>query len=216
MTLDREMLGLIIGAGLTLLIFTYLLGDNFLYRLALYLFIGVLLGYTLGVVLLFGVEVMGRLASGEYLLVPPLIAGILLLMKGFRKYAYIGNFSVAFLVGVGTAVALSGALLGTLVPQIRATGRALGGSWGLVQGLVIVGGTLCTLLAFDFTLTARRQSGLLGAAAWIVRFVGRMFLIIAFGIAFAGVLTASLSIFIGRVQYLINAIEAIGGALELF
>lgn len=210
MTLDREMLGLIVGAGLTFLIFTYLLGDNFLYRLALYLFIGVLLGYTLGVVLLFCVEVFGRLAGGEYPLVIPLILSILLLIKGFRKYAYIGNFSVAFLVGVGTAVALGGALLGTLVPQIKATGRALGSASGLVQGLVIVGGTLCTLLAFDFTLMARKQSGLLGAAARIVRFVGRVFLVIALGIAFAGALTASLSIFIGRVQYLIHAIEALG------
>lgn len=215
MTLDSEMIGLIVGAGLTLLIFTYLLGDNFFYRLALHLFIGVLLGYTLGIVLLLGGEVLGRLAGGEYPLVVPLILGILLLIKGFRKYAYIGNFSVAFLIGVGTAVALSGALLGTLIPQIRAAGRALGDSSHLVQGLVVVGGTLCTFLAFDFTLTARKQSGLLGAAARIVRFVGRVFLVVAFGIAFAGALTASLSIFIGRIQCLIHAIEAIGIALGL-
>lgn len=215
MTFDREMLGLIVGAGLTFLIFTYLLGDNFLYRLALHLFIGLLLGYTLGIVLLFGIEVLGRLASGEHLMVIPVILGILLLMKGFRRYAYIGNFSVAFLVGVGTAVALSGALLGTLVPQIRATGHALSGSDGQVQGLVIVGGTLCTLLAFDFTLTAKKQAGLVGAATKIVRFVGRVFLIIVFGVAFAGALTASLSIFIGRIQYLINAVETIGIALGL-
>ncbi len=215
MTLNAETVGLIVGAGLTLLIFTYLLGDNFLYRLALYIFIGVLLGYMLGIVLLFCKEVFDRLAGGEYPLVAPLVLSILLLIKGFRKYAYIGNFSVAFLIGVGTAVALSGALLGTLIPQIRATGRALGDPAHLVQGSVIVGGTLCTLLAFDFTLTAKKQSGLLEAATKIVRFVGRVFLIVAFGIAFAGALTASLSIFIGRVQYLINAIEAIGMALGL-
>lgn len=207
--------GIVVGAGLTLLIFTYLLGDNFLYRLALYLFIGGLLGYTLGVVLLFGSEILGRLAGGEYPLVIPLIMGILLLTKGFRKYAYTGNFSVAFLIGIGTAVALSGALLGALIPQIRATGQALNNTSHLVQGLVVVVGTLCTLLAFDFTLTTKRQSGLVGAAARTIRFIGRVFLIAAFGIAFAGALTASLSIFIGRVQYLINAIEAIGIALGL-
>lgn len=212
---DTETIGMIVGAGLTLLIFTYLLGDNFLYRLALYLFMGVLLGYTLGVVLLFGGEVLGRLAGGEHHIVIPLILGILLLIKGLRKYAHIGNFSVAFLIGVGTAVALSGALVGTLIPQIRATGQALGDSSHLLQGLVIAGGTLCTLLAFDFTLTAKKQTGLLGAAARIVRFVGRVFLIVAVGIAFAGALTASLSIFIGRVQYIINAIEAIGIAVGL-
>lgn len=200
-------IGLIVGAVLTLLIFTYLLGDNLLYRLALYLFIGGLLGYTFGVVILFGATVVGRLAAGEYALVAPLVLGILLLIKGFPKHAYIGNFSVAFLVGVGAAVALSGALLGTLIPQIEATGRAP--SLDLIKGVVIVGGTLCALLAFDFTLTTKR-SGLIGAAAKIVRPLGRVFLIVAFGVAFAGVLTASLSIFIGRVQYIIDTLEALG------
>lgn len=212
-----EVAGLALGALFTLLIFTYLLGDNFLYRFALYLLVGLLLGYTLGVVLLFGWEVVLRLAGGEYALVVPLIFGILLLVKGLPKYAYIGNFSIAFLIGVGAAIALGGALLGTLIPQIGATGRALGSSsrLSLIQGLVVVFGTVCTLLAFDFTLTARKRPRLVEAAVWFVKLVGRVFLIVAFGIAFAGALTASLSIFIGRVQYIIDALETLGKAFGL-
>jgi hypothetical protein len=205
-----ETAGIVFGAVLTLMVFTYLLGDNFLYRLALYLLVGGLLGYTLGVVLLFGLEVVSRLGGGEYALAFPLILGILLLVKGFPKYAYIGNFSIAFLVGVGAAIALGGALLGTLIPQIGATGRALSDPSRLGQGLVVVFGTFCTLLAFDFTLTARKRPRLVEAAASLVRLVGRGFLIVAFGIAFAGALTASLSIFIGRVQYIIDAGNKLG------
>jgi len=208
-----EAAGLVVGAILTLLVFSYLLGDNPLYRLALHLFVGALVGYSLGVVLrdvLLGM-VLAQLLTNPLAVVVPLVLGILLLFKGFPRQAYAGNFSVAYLVGVGTAVALSGALLGTLVPQIGATGRALSPAslassrGGLLDGLLIVVGTTCTLMASAFA--ARKRQGLAGAWAQIVRLaagIGRIFIIFALGVAFAGALTASLSIFIGRIQYLID------------
>lgn len=208
-----ESAGLVVGAVLTLLIFSYLLGDNPLYRLALHLFIGALVGYSLGIVLrdvLLG-TVLAQLLTNPLAVMFPLVLGILLLFKGFPRQAYVGNFSVAYLVGVGTAVALSGALVGTLVPQIGATGRALSPAslqssrTGLLDGLLIIVGTTCTLLGFAFT--AQRERGVGGVWARVTKLaarVGRVFTIFAFGVAFAGALTASLSIFIGRIQYLID------------
>lgn len=213
-----EIAGLVAGAVLTLLIFSYLLGDNPLYRLALHLFVGALLGYSFGVVLrdVFLDMVLEQLSTDPLAVVVPVVLGILLLFKGFPRQAYVGNLSVAYLVGVGAAVALSGALLGTLVPQIGATGRALSLAsrasfrTGLLDGLLIVVGTVCTLMIFNFA--ARRQGGLAGAWTQIVRLtsgVGRVFLIVAFGIAFAGALTTSLSVLIGRLQYLIDVFSNI-------
>ena len=208
-----EIAGLVAGAVLTLLIFSYLLGDNPLYRLALHLFVGALLGYSFGIVLrdVLRNMVLAQLSTDPLAVVVPLVLGILLLFKGFPRQAYVGNLSVAYLVGVGTAVALSGALLGTLVPQIGATGRALSHTSleslraGLLDGLLIVVGTACTLMISTFA--ARKQRGLAGVWARIARLasgVGRTFLTVALGVAFAGALTASLSIFIGRLQYLID------------
>jgi hypothetical protein len=212
-----ETIGLIIGTGLTLLVFSYVLGDNPLYRLALHLFIGALVGYSSGIAFRFVVfeVIFERLVGGEHILVIPVVLGILILIKGLPRHAYIGNLSVAYLVGVGTAVALSGALLGTLVPQIGATGHAVSfeslnllllDDWGhLVRGLLIVFGTVCTLMAFNFT--AGKQRGLAGVWAQVVgamAWVGRVFLIFAIGVAFAGALTASLSILIGRFQYILK------------
>jgi len=208
-----ESAGLVVGAVLTLLIFSYLVGDNPLYRLALHLFIGALVGYSLGIVLrdiLLGI-VLAQLLANPLAVVFPMVLGILLLFKGFPRQAYVGNFSVAYLVGVGTAVALSGALLGTLVPQIGATGRALSPAslqssrTGILDGLLVIVGTTCTLLGFAFT--AQRERGVGGIWARVIKLaarVGRIFTIFAFGVAFAGALTASLSIFIGRIQYLID------------
>jgi len=208
-----EITGLVAGAVLTLMIFSYLLGDNPLYRLALHLFIGALVGYSFGIVLrdVLVRTVLAELGTNPLGVVIPLVLGILLLLKGFPRHARVGNLSVAYLVGVGTAVALSGALLGALVPQVGATGRALnvasGASFraGLLDGLLIVVGTVCTLMVPTFT--ARKQGGLAGVWAQFVGLavgLGRIFLIVALGVAFAGALTASLSIFIGRIQYLVD------------
>jgi hypothetical protein len=218
--INLESIGLVVGAGLTLLIFSYVLGDNPLYRLALHLFIGALVGYSLGIVLRDTIGEAFKTARDQWLSNPivlvPLVLGVLLIFKISPRLAFVGNLSVAYLVGVGTAVALSGALLGTLVPQIGATTRALSFEplnllflddwWFLVRGLLIVFGTVCALMAFNFSAGKQRGlagtwSQIIGAMAW----VGRVFLIFAVGVAFAGALTASLSIFIGRIQYIMQA-----------
>ena len=55
-----ELIGMAVGALLTILVFSYLLGDNFLYRLALHIFLGALVGYTFGMVIS---EVWGKLIA---------------------------------------------------------------------------------------------------------------------------------------------------------
>jgi hypothetical protein len=218
---NLDLIGSVVGAVLTLLVFSYLLGDNPLYRLALHLFVGALVGYSFSIVLrdvVYGL-VLTRLRQNP-LIVLPLAFGLLLLFKYFPRRAYIGNFPMAYLVGVGAAVAMGGALLGTLVPQIEATGRALApDSWGLYRlwvgdpALIFVG-TIFTLMAFTFT--AQGEQGLAGLWSRIVRTsggIGRFFLIITFGLAFASAVTASLSIFIGRVQDVFEAFVAIGSKI---
>ena len=50
----------------------------------------------------------------------PLLFGVTLLAKLSPRISWIGNFAMAVLVGVGAAVAIGGALLGTLMPQLSA------------------------------------------------------------------------------------------------
>jgi hypothetical protein len=208
-----ELIGLLLGATLTLFVLSYLLGDNPLYRLALNLFVGTLVGYSFGTVLrevLLGMALPQLLASPAAAVVP-VVLGILLLFKGFPDQAYIGNFPMAYLIGVGTAVAVGGALVGTLAPQVGATARGLSpaslGSFrfGFLDGLMVVVGTVCTLLTFTYTrLPERRTTRVWRRALDWVGEIGRVFLTVAFGLAFAGTVTASLSIFIGRVQFFID------------
>ncbi len=207
-----ELVGAIVGAVLTVLVLSYLiLGDWPLYRLALHILVGATIGYAVAIVsytvfvqMLLPILVVGTSDRWmRFAIVFPLILGLLLLFKGFSRsrLVVLGNPSTAFLVGVGTAVAVGGALVGTILPQ----GVAFGGGLGI--RLLIALGTICTLLTF--TLTFRQQQTVQGLGSRILNLlggIGRFFLLFALGAAFATALTASLSILIGRIYTIIQFI----------
>ena len=215
-----RLIGPVIAALLGVFVLSYVIGDNPLYRLALHIFAGAMIGYAAGIVVrdvLLGTALRGLLSNPNSVVLP-LVLGLLLLFKGLPRQAFVGNSSVGFLIGVGTAVAIGGALLGTVVPQVQATARALSpdalaaSRFGLLDGLMVVLGTVCTLLAFTFTASEPAGDGalwqrILGGASKIGRFI----LIFAFGVAFAGVLTAALSVFVGRMHAFFGlALRALG------
>ncbi len=206
--MTADLIGLIVGTLLTLLVLSYILGDNPLYRLALHLLVGATVGYGVAVTTVTVLQtVLPALQSDSpdrVRVLIPVILGILLLFKGFPRWSAWGNFSTALLVGVGTAVAVSGALVGTIIPQAAAVG-SLGDwlrerSYGLLNGFLVTVGTIGALLAFAFTVprqpTLRR---LWNGSVGVVGQIGHLFLLAAFGAAFATALTASLTVLVGRV-----------------
>ena len=96
-----DLAGTIVAVVLTLMVFSYLLGDNLLYRLAEHIFVGVSIGYA--VVVAFHAILASKLflpmvaAIGEgdwqqlVLLVIPLVLGLLLLMKPLRLTRWLGS-----------------------------------------------------------------------------------------------------------------------------
>jgi hypothetical protein len=225
--MTADLIGLIVGTLLTLLVLSYILGDNPLYRLALHLLVGATVGYGVAVttvtVLQATLPALRSESPERVRVLIPLILGMLLLFKGFPRWSAWGNFSTALLVGVGTAVAVSGAVMGTIIPQAAAVG-SLGdwlreGSYGLLNGFLVTLGTIGALLAFAFTVprqpTLRR---LWNGSVGVLGQMGRLFLLAAFGAAFATALTASLTVLVGRVyavtaglQQLLTLIGMSGG-----
>ena len=219
-----EVLLAALGAVLTLSIFSFLLGDNPLYRLALHIFVGASVAYVcliaLQSVILPVLSPPDTSDSNIRLLwIISLIGvlwGALLLTRGIRGLSWLSDISVAILLGVGVGVALGGAVLGTLAPQVEAaTNPAIPEPPIIpkvlkpVGQIVAVVGTVTGLAVFSFTLRrpARRlTSRLLNSGAR----VGRWFILIGFGAAYGGVLTAGLACFADRVQYLIEVLEKIG------
>jgi len=200
-----ETTGLIIGSVVTLLIFSYLIGDNLLYRWALALLVGAGTGYALAVSLRFiifdwlnNIQASDSLSMRLYYLAP-LLLGALLLLKGIPRLSALGNVSMGFMLGVGAAVAISGALLGTLVPQMQATATGISlenGEAALLNGGLVLVGTLTSLFVFSPRLR-RADKELHPITLWLQR-TGRAFVVVSLAVAFSGALTSALTILIER------------------
>src|SRR5512146_1230718 len=84
---------LIVSFIVTLLIFSYIFGDNPLFRLASYAFVGVAAGYTtlLVVYQVLWPRLVQPLMGGNLLLLVPLGLGVILLLKLVPRYARFGS-----------------------------------------------------------------------------------------------------------------------------
>jgi len=217
-----EVISAIIGLILTLMVFSYLIGDNVLFRIAVYIFIGVASGYAAAVVVqhvlipkLF-TPLLGD-PTQFVLTIVPLILSISLLAKLSPRISWVGSFAMALLVGVGAATAVGGAVVGTLIPQVQASGDALnfrsagsssGAIFQVIEGAVMMVGTILTLAYFQFGAKRAadgsvKRNPILESLAWL----GRIFIAVTLGVLFAGVYMAALTAMIERLSSMINLVK---------
>ena len=213
--LSHDMVTGFLSFLLTLMILSYLIGDNPTFRVAVYIFVGVSAGYVAAVVwwqVLYP-KIFLPLLTGNFmeslLALVPLILGVLLLMKLSSRTAWLGTPSLAFLVGVGAAVAVGGAVMGTIIPQTQASFNVFnptstGESWLalLFFGIIMLVGTITTLVYFHFgaksTAGGPQRSNLV---IWLGR-IGQFFIAITLGVLFAGVFAAALTALIERLNFI--------------
>ncbi len=231
--LFTDAIGVWVAALLTIFVFSYLLrgvaGFDFdlLFRVASALLVGTAVGYISAVViqnvllpliphLVNDISVLaediGSLGKWLVLLldVLPIFLGITLFIKllpNFRTTT-ISNLGLAYLFGLGAALAIGGALAGALVPQLTATMLQVtppGDDWSWVNSLLIVIGTLGTFLAFRFIQPGPRtwqRAYDMVTRGWGT--IGRAFLMITFGALLASLIAARVSALVGQLYFLLH------------
>lgn len=219
-----DILGLFLGFTFTLMVFSYLLGDNPFFRLAIHIFVGVASAFALVVVAynIFWNQLVLPLIEApmqSLMLLAPLFLGLwLLITKGFAlRLSRLGNPIMAFLVGVGAAAAIGGAVMGTLFPQIGASAGAFSlqaarqagtnPALFIFNGIILLTGTISTLLYFHFGAKPRpdgppQRSPLIEKTAQL----GQGFIAVTFGVLFAGVYAAALAALIERLDFVVDTI----------
>jgi hypothetical protein len=152
-----------------------------------------------------------------------------MLTKISPRIATLGNPATAYLVGIAAATAIAGAIKGTILPftsdsggifQIEAIQSMLSGATPggivavlelvLVDGTVILIGTIATLIYFNFGARSipnqtPERNRIIASIAWL----GKLFIAITFGVLFAGVYIASLNALIERLFFLRNLLAPI-------
>jgi hypothetical protein len=198
-----ETISVWIAGGLTLCIFSFLYGDNPVYKFAEHLYVGFSAAYWLIYVWHFTIKqmVINPIAArepGSLMLIIPLFFGFLMLSRWFpERYSWISRWSIAFTVGIGAGLVTIGQIQGLLLPQLKATILPLAtGNWHTnINNFLIVIGTVATLTYFYFS---RREGG---AVSKFSR-VGIIFIMIAFGSSFGYTVMARVSLLIGRMIFL--------------
>ena len=220
-----DLVGMLLSFFLTLFVASYIFGDNVLFRIAIHIFIGVSAGYVV-IMALYNVilpqlvyPLLSGDSTGRLLAIVPWVLSALLLTKAIPRLSIIGTPVVAYLVGVGAAAAVGGAVLGTVFPQVGAAigvfdwraagqdGGVMGMMGQLFKGGIFLLGTLTALVYFHFGL--RSKPGLpVRRPMWmeIVAGVGQGFIAVTFGALFAGVYAAALTAFVERIDFLVNFI----------
>ena len=221
--MDLNLVGTIVAVILTVMVFTYLLGDNPVFRLAEHILIGVSVGWaTLQIfynLLLPAFNyVLDNSKTGQldwWLYLVPLVLGLLLLLRPLRGAKPVTNLIMALVIGTVAALALAGALSGTLLPQVGAAMLPLN-TGDIVGRVVLLLGTILALWYFQFTIFKVDSS--YGNTAGLVqpqdvtpagisgrlRLVGRWGIMLAFGAVFASVFLTYFAALVDRLLFLIN------------
>lgn len=221
------LLGAWVAAGLTLFIFTFLYKDNPLFKLAEHLYVGISVGYTIvkvydTVIVRLIYEPMVK--QGDWSLLVPLGIGMLMLARYFPKITWLSRIAFAFIVGVGSGLAIPRIISSYILKQVEDTVRPLvslaaeGGptfTYNLLDpasnlnALVLLIGVVSVLFYFFFSI---EHTGPVRMAAR----TGILFLMIAFGAAFGYTVMARMSLLIGRFTDLIEFADPQYGRASLW
>ena len=221
--MNLESIGTIVALVLTIMVYTYLIGDipvfRVIFQLAEHILVGVSVGWAT-------VQVFNNLIlptvdrvrnSGDFtetLLVfaIPVILGVTLFTRSLRASRPLTNLIMALVVGTVGAVSLVGALAGTLLPQIGAAITPLNGGGAasdVIGRIVLLLGTLLALWYFQFTVFKSKSdqpNGLqtLNVLNSRVRLLGRWSIMLAFGAVFAAVFLTYFAALLDRLFFIIH------------
>jgi len=223
----ESIFGAWVATGLTLFIFSFLYRDNPLFKLAEHLYVGVSVGYT--IVKAYDTVIVHLIVKpifeqGEFALLIPVAIGLLMLTRYMPRAAWMSRYAFAFIVGVGSGLAIPRTISSFILKQIEDTVRpvlSVAGGDGVtftmnllnpasnLNAVIILIGVSSVLFYFFFSI---EHSG----PGKVVARTGVIFLMIAFGAAFGYTVMARMSLLIGRLTDLMEFSDASYGRPTLW
>jgi len=216
-----------VATGLTLFIFSFLYKDNPLFKLAEHLYVGVSVGYT--IVKTYDTVLVHLIwkpivENHEWTLLIPVFVGLLMLTRYVPKASWLSRYAFAFIVGVGSGLAIPRTISSFILKQIEDTvrplltlvpGEGMSFTWNVLDPssslntIIILVGVCSVLFYFFFSVEHT------GPGKAVAR-IGVLFLMIGFGAAFGYTVMARMSLLIGRLSDLIEFSDASYGRPTLW
>jgi hypothetical protein len=182
------------GALCVFAVYSFLWKENRFFRAFQNLYVGLAAGYSI----VLAVTSIQRQAwvplttKGDIWAIVPMILGLLLFTRLFKRYAWVARWPMAFLMGMGAALSMK-AIESDFVRQIQASLVA----WNSINNLMLSLGTALALTYFFFTFKPNAVTNYAGRA-------GRWVLMLCFGAAFGQSVQGRLSLLISQMQFLLK------------
>lgn len=195
-----ELFGIWIAAGLTLMMFSFIYKDNIFYKIGEHLYLGVSVGYGIGIQYWQAIWPNVIRAIGiehNYWTIFPVFIGLFIIIRLIPSLSWLSRMSFAFIIGGVAGLGIPRVIHALFLPQLFETLRPFDKSWGQnVNQVIILLAVFSVVFFFFFSLEHKRTVGMISR-------VGLFFIMISFGAAFGYTVMARLSLLIGRFQFLI-------------
>ena len=203
--LTNEIVGLWIASFLTICVFSFLLGDNPLYKFAEHVYVGVSAGYWMCVGYWGTIkpEIVDKLKAHDWIALIPLALGIMLLFQLSPKTSWVSRWPLCFLVGMYAGLQIVYTMDAMIIEQVQASIKPLlvwtaDGSFDFKTTFInwiLVFGLLTGMIYFYFSVP--HKGIVFGTGAR----VGIWVLMIALGASFGYTVMARISLLIGRMLF---------------
>ncbi|NPV13564.1 hypothetical protein HPY86_01350 [candidate division WOR-3 bacterium] len=197
-----------IAAILTLAIFSFLYKENPFYRFAEHLYVGIANGYAITFYWhrILVPSLFDRVGSAQtpvstkVWLIAIAIIGALYFTRFIPKISWLIRIPIAIVLGYASGTSIPRAIDAEIIRQAKATivTRASFAHWQAgLWAVIILFGVIATISYFFFST---ERKGILKPLSY----TGIIFIMIGFGASFGYTVMARLSLFIGRLQFLLG------------
>ena len=208
MILNFEIIGAWLVVLMTLSIFSYLYGDNFFYKSAEHIFVGVSAGYIFAITFWDQIypNLLGRLFPSyidagydfDISYIIPLILGIFMILRLVPSLTWLARISIAYIVGMAAGLKFYVFINSNILFQIKSSAIDFSLSYfEIFNQFIILIGVICGLVYFFFS---KEHKGTIGKISKL----GVYFLMIKFGASFGFAVMGRISLLIGRFDELIE------------
>ena len=208
MILNFEIIGAWLVVLMTLSIFSYLYGDNFFYKSAEHIFVGVSAGYIFAITFWDQIypNLLGRLLPSyidagydfDISYIIPLILGIFMILRLVPSLSWLARISIAYIVGMAAGLKFYVFINSNILFQIKSSAIDFSLSYfEIFNQFIILIGVICGLVYFFFS---KEHKGTIGKISKL----GVYFLMIKFGASFGFAVMGRISLLIGRFDELIE------------
>lgn len=201
-----DKVGVLLSGVLILVVYSYLFKDNRAYSYAEHIYVG----FVAAQALILGWQnirdgAVRPLAKGQWVVLVPVVLGVLLYARFFKRFGYLTRLPVAFMMGVSAGVSITGAIVAQFIAQIRATMLPFSN----VNNVIIVLGTASTLAFFLFIPLGKHLGNGDSAGRFspmgIMSSMGRATMMAAFGSSYGFIVMSRLSYLVARLQFLLGS-----------